>query len=224
MNLALSIKIFNLLKKDKNFEVHITRDALGYTTEFADYFLAQQENIIAFRKNAKIQTENNIQNGTFVKKENVVQHNMVKESVAMNLYGINKWANDNKMDAVIHVHFNDYPRPQKWFKGKYRGFTIYMPEEQMSNATESIKLAESIFKELRKKYIPSTYEKEQGGLVRDQSLIALGANGTLSSSVRSILVEYGYIYRFGNRGNRNQAYINMANLTVTGIKGYFFGK
>jgi len=222
MTLALGARIFNLLKKDKNFEVHITRDSLGYTTEFADYFLTSQADIVAFRKNAKLLRENNIQNGTFIKKENTVPHNMVSESVAMNLYGINKWANDNKMDFVLHIHFNDYPRPNKWTKGKYKGFSIYMPDEQMVNSGESVKLAQNIFTELKKKYAVSTYEKEQGGLIPDQSLIALGSNGTLDASVRSVLVEYGYIYRFGNSNMRRSSYTSMAQLTVQGIKNYFF--
>jgi N-acetylmuramoyl-L-alanine amidase len=140
------------------------------------------------------------------------------------LYGFNKWANENKMDAVIHVHFNDYQRKNKWTVGTRTGFAIYMPEVQMVNSHESVLLAANIFEELKKKYDTSNYKRELKGLVPDQTLIALGANGTLSENVRSVLIEYGYIYekKFRNYTTRHQAYADMANLTATGIKDHFF--
>src|ERR1035437_9658554 len=150
MNLRLATELFNILKKDKRFEVHITRDTLGYTTEFADYFTKERVAIDIFKANAKTETQNNIQNGLFVKKVDSVAHNTVTENGAIILYGINKWADENKMDAVIHIHFNDYPRPTKWTMGKYRGFTIYMPEAQMINSKDSVDLAKTIFTQLRK--------------------------------------------------------------------------
>ena len=130
----------------------------------------------------------------------------------------------NKIDAVIHVHFNDYPRPNKWTIGEYKGFSIYMPDGQMPNSKGSILLADNIFKQLSKKYTTSTYEKELGGLISDQKLIALGSNDTLNQNVRSVLIEYGYIYRFRNSSMRHGAYKIMADLTVKGIKNYFFTK
>lgn len=223
MNLVLATKIYNLLKKDKRFKVYITRNSLGYTKEFADYFISQQQEIISFEKDSKQKLQDKINSGNFVEKVDV-QHNVATPNMAVKLYGINKWANENKMDAVIHVHFNDYPRENKWTKGIYKGFNIYLPETQMVNSKESTKLAKKIFLQLNKKYTPSTYEKELGGFTPDQSLIALGSNGTLLESVRSILIEYGYIYRFGNSVFRHKAYTNMANLTVVGIKNYFFSK
>lgn len=223
MNLVLATKIYNLLKKDKRFKVYITRNSLGYTKEFADYFISQKQEIISFEKDSKQKLQDKINSGNFVEKVDV-QHNVATPNMAVKLYGINKWANENKMDAVIHVHFNDYPRENKWTKGIYKGFNIYLPETQMVNSKESTKLAKKIFLQLNKKYTPSTYEKELGGFTPDQSLIALGSNGTLLESVRSILIEYGYIYRFGNNVFRHKAYTNMANLTVTGIKNYFFNK
>jgi len=223
MNLAVATRIYNLLKKDKRFNVYITRNSGGYTKEFADYFLAQKDAILAFEQNAKKIMQDKIDSGNFVQKENA-PHNRANEDVVLRLYGFNKWANENKMDAVIHIHFNDYPRPTKWTMGKYKGFTIYMPDGQFVNSKESVQLATDIFTQLHKKYITSTYKPEAGGLVLDQKLIALGANGTLLSSVRSVLIEYGYIYRFGNNAVRQKAYTDMANFTTSGIKSYFFPK
>ena len=223
MNLVLAKQLFNILKKDKRFEVHITRDGSGYTKEFSAYFSKEWSNINLFLENAKKEMQNKIERGEFIEKE-LTPHNAAIESMATVLYGINKWANENGTDAVIHIHFNDYPRPNKWTVGDYKGFAIYMPEEQMVNSKESVNLAQSILKQLRKKYITSTYEKELGGLIPDQKLIALGANDTLFSCVRSVLIEYGYIYRFRNSVMRHRVYTNMANLTATGIKKYFFLK
>ena len=223
MNLAVATKIYNLLKKDKRFDVYITRDSKGYTKEFADYFANHQADVFAFKENAKKVTQNEIATGSLIKKTNPPHHG-VTEDVAIRLYGFNKWADENKIDAVVHIHFNDYPRSNKWEIGKYKGFVIYVPEGQMVNSKKSTQLAAKIFTQLRKKYSTSTFKPELGGLVPDQSLIALGSNGTLDASVRSVLVEYGYIYekKFRVKNTRNQAYKDMTNLTTTGIKNYFF--
>lgn len=223
MNLRLATELFNILKKDKRFEVSISRNSDGYTTNFINYFESYQSEIIAFREEAKKKRAESVANGSFVEKESV-PHNSASENMSVVLYGINKWANENKIDVVVHIHFNDYPRENKWTSGKYKGFAIYVPEDQMDNSKESVALAKKIFTQLRKKYIASDYEKEKEGIVSDQSLIALGANSTLLSSVRSLLIEYGYIYRFGNSTMRHKAYTSMANLTATGLKSYFFPK
>jgi N-acetylmuramoyl-L-alanine amidase len=164
MNLNLSTRIYNSLKKDKRFDVHITRNTKGYTKEFADYFKNNADTISLFKENAKIKTQEKVKNGSFIEKENP-PHNNASEDTAIKLYGINKWANENKIDAVIHVHFNDYPRANKWKSGIHKGFVIYMPEEQMVNSKESVNLAKKIFAQLHKKYTTSTYEEEKGGLI-----------------------------------------------------------
>ncbi len=225
MTLALATRIYNLLKQDKRFQVYITRDSQGYTKEFADYFANNQADILSFKENAKKQMQSKIVSGSFVQKANA-PHHAVSEDVAIRLYGFNKWIDENKIDAVVHIHFNDYPRKNKWVIGQYKGFTIYMPDSQFANSRESLKLATDIFTELHKKYITSTYKPEAGGLIHDQKLIAVGANGTLNASTRSVLIEYGYIYQkiFRTTPLRSQAYKTMANLTTTGIENYFFGK
>ena len=225
MNLVLATQIYNLLKKDKRFKVYITRNSKGYSKEFADYFSKNKTEIISFKNNAKKKTQVKVDNGTFLNK-NGVMHNAVNQETAIELYGINKWANKNKIDAVINIHFNDYPRPDKWTIGKYKGFVIYQPDGQMVNALSSSKLAKSVFLQLSKKYTSSTYLKEKGGIIPDQKLIALGASGTLNKNVSSILIEYGYIYQkiFRDSVTRHQAYKDMATLTTKGISNYFFRK
>ncbi len=225
MNLNLATRIYNILKKDKRFEVYITRQVGGYTKEFADYFYLHNDDIVAFQDSARKNMQANIASGSFVQKVNP-PHHTVSEDVAVRLYGINKWADENKMDAVVHIHFNDYPRSHSWTIGKYKGFVIYMPDGQLANWKESSQLAASIFTQLKKKYTTSTYEKELGGLIPDQSLIAMGSNGTLISGVRSVLIEYGYIYdkKFRTKSARFASYTAMSNLTAAGIKNYFFKK
>lgn len=222
MNISLATKIYDILKKDKRFQVFITRDKNGYIKEFADYFFNERENIILFKNNAKEKTQDKINDGSFIEKDNV-QHITASQNTAIKLYGINKWANENNIDAIIHIHFNDIPRKTVWQIGKYKGFAIYIPEEQMFNGKESFSLANNIFKQIKKKYLVSDYPKERLGIIPDQKLIALGSNGTLNSDIKSILIEYGYIYRFGNRIRRHIHYKSMADLTVKGIKDYFFG-
>lgn len=223
MNLVLATQIYDIIKKDKRFEVYITRDTNGFTKEFADYFSKNKTDIISFKNNAKEEMQIKINNGTFLNKSGVV-HNVVNEQTAIELYGINKWANENKIEAVINIHFNDYPRITKWTIGKYKGVAIYTPDRQMANGLESFKLAKSIFLQLSKKYITSTYIKEKDGIIPDQKLIALGASNTLIPSVNSVLIEYGYIYQkiFRNSTTRHQAYKDMAILTTNGIVNYFF--
>ena len=222
MTLAVATKIYNILKQDPRFDVYITRDSGGYTKEFADYFPAQKDAIIAFEQAAKKIMQNKIISGLFIKKANA-PHHTVSDNIALRLYGYNKWADENGINAMIQIHFNDYPRANKWIIGKYKGFVIYMPDTQLPNFTESSKLATSIFTQLHKKYITSTFPPEKGGLITDQKLIAVGANGTLNTSVRSVLIEYSYIYekKFRVASTRQQAYTDMANLTATGIKNYF---
>lgn len=225
MNLAVASRIYDILKKDKRFEVYITRDEKGYTKEFADYFSQERDKISAFIKSAKKEMQKEIKSGNFIQKTNP-PHNRVTGDIALRLYGFNKWADENKIDAMIHIHFNDRPRSNKWVIGKEKGFAIYVPEAQMVNSKGSVQLAANIFLQLDKKYKTSTYGKELGGLVPDQTLIALGSNGTLAESVRSVLIEYGYIYEkiFRNYTTRHQAYNDMAKLTATGIENYFFPK
>jgi N-acetylmuramoyl-L-alanine amidase len=223
MNVKLALTIYDLLKKDPRFVVYITRNWQGYTPEFAKYFETEKDQIIKFRDDAKAARADIIQKGEFVKGDNV-PHNPANEKASIVLYGINRWASSHAIDMVLHIHFNDYPRASTLDMGKYKGFTVYVPEAQMVNYGESLKLGTSIFKELSKKYAVSDYPPESAGIVPDQNLIALGANGTLVTSVKSILVEYGYIYRFGNSLLRHRAYKNMANFTVAGIRNYFFPK
>ena len=224
MTLAVASRIYDILSKDKRFEVHITRDKDGYTKEFADYFAKNQAPILSFKENAKKVTQSDIVDGTFIPKKGVIPHNSVTENVAIHLYGFNKWANENNIDAMIHIHFNDDGRKNKSKPGPWKGFSVYMPDPQLVNSTKSAPLALGIFNALKKKYFDAVGIKKNGGVIVDQGLIALGANGTLLPSVRSTLIEYAYIYEkmFNTYAKRQVAYQNMADITANAIINYFF--
>lgn len=223
MNLVLATKLYNILKADKRFQIWITRNSIGYTPTFAAYLESNYKDIQYFMKVYKELNQEKLDAGVIIEREGV-PHNTAATDMATVLYGINRWADENLIDAVIHIHFNDYPRSNAWEKGEYKGFAIYYPEAQLENSDISQALGKKIFTELRKKYITSTYPPEAGGLIADQDLIAMGARNTLFPGVRSVLIEYGYIYRFGDRTFRHQFYTSAANLTATGIKKYFYGK
>jgi len=132
------------------------------------------------------------------------------------------WANENEMDIIIHVHFNDYPGRRKQ-KPKYSGFAIYVPEDQYSNAKGSKSVAESIYKRLSNFYPQSNLPKEDLGIVEDQELIAVGSYNTLDAA--AMLIEYGYIYEplFSDPEIRSVALTDLALQTYLGIMD-FFGK
>ncbi len=223
MNLAVGTRLYDILKADGRFEVYVTRDKDGYVETFANYFKNERENIIQFKDNAKKTTQAQIASGNFTPIDGV-PHNKVNEDTSVILYGINKWANENKMDAIIHIHVNDEARKTIWKVGKFTGFSVYTPGSELVNWWESGQLAANIFLKLKEKYSTSTYKPEQNGLVPDMSLIAMGSNRTLDKNVRTVLIEYGYISQklFRNYNTRHKAYNDMAKLTASGIKNYFF--
>lgn len=225
MALALGNDIFDNLKKDKRFQVFITRDDGGYTKDFSDYFNNHMSEIKTFKEDAKKKMAEKVKTGTFVTKPNGY-HISVKEPVALKLYGLNKWENENDIDVVIHIHFNDDGRKNKSKPGKYSGFSVYMPDLQLPSGALSAPLALNIFKELNKKYHSATNSKINGGVISDQKLIVMGANGTLSSSVRTVLIEYGFIYekQFRTYTSRKTAFQNRADITANAIVDYFFPK
>jgi N-acetylmuramoyl-L-alanine amidase len=220
MTVKLGLMLYDKLSNDKNFQVYITRDRDGYTKEFADYFKNNESAIRQFIRDSRSGFKNQIAGGQ-VQQVDGVPHNNVSDYVAIRLYGINKWVDENNIDAVIHIHFNDYPRPHLSWRGEYKGFVVYAPEQQLKNSQMSYPLASFVFQSLLKYYPISNYEKESSGIVPDQNLIAVGASNTLNT--RSILIEYGYIYekRFSTFYKRAAEMKTMAAQTYDGIRRYF---
>ena len=223
MNLVLATQVYDILSKDKRFKVFITRDQNGYTKEFADYYAQHKTDIASWEASAKKNMQNEIASGSFVTEPGAPHHTVIND-IALRLYGFNKWAGENKIDAMIHMHFNDYPMATLSTIGKYTGLAVYVPEGQLSNSKTSAALGTDIMNELLTKYSKSNFPPEKAGLVPDQKLIALGANGTLPASVSSVLVEYEYMYQKILRtvALRQKQYSVMAELTAKGIQDYYY--
>lgn len=179
------------LSAQKEFDVLMARDANDYAPAIAAYFKNQREEITRFR-NERRATMGALKGAGEVAERDNVYHNNANEEVATRLYGLNKWANENSIDFVIHIHMNDTPERRKRSPGPYNGFVVYVPDNQFSNSIPGLRVGQSIFKQMQKYFAVSNMPNEAGGVIEDQKLIALGAMNSLSPG--AILIEYGYIY------------------------------
>lgn len=222
MTLSLGKELTRLLSEDGKFEVVLTRDDSGYTPVFSSYFVSNAEEISLFVKTKKQIMSNLISLGEVYKSDNKIFHNNAPLPVVSRLFGINKWANENNIDLVVHIHFNDYPR-RKAGAGQYSGFSIYVPERQYSNARASKDIALAVSKRLQAFYPDSNMPKEDVGVVEDQDLIAIGAFNTVDPA--ALLIEYGYIYepQFLEPVVRVKIINELATQTYIGIRDFFEG-
>ena len=208
-----------LLKQNGRYEVFITRQSESWNPVFADYFKNNWNDIIVWAKSKRQDELALIEEGLLVKPLPQIRHNTASRDVAIRLYGITKWANENQIDLMLHIHFDDY-RGHANHVGKYSGFTIYVPVLEYSNGLKSHPMANSIFKELSK-HNPVSNFKTESGIVDEPRLIAIGSHNTAESA--SLLIEYGYIYekKFSNQTTRSQAISDLANQTYLGINNFF---
>ncbi|MHB9019847.1 MAG: hypothetical protein ACYC3G_03185 [Minisyncoccota bacterium] len=217
-NLQLATDLYNFFKNDPHFEAYIARDTKGYLPVFKNYFTNKKDAIEKF-----VSLSNDWFGEIFPDFQWIdgVDHNTAKQEVALRLFGINAWANENNIDLIIHVHFNDYAGRKKNVAGDYSGFCIYIPERQLNNYFFSSEIANSIFPNLKKVLPVSDITKEDKGIVEDQQLIAIGPKNTLFSP--SMLIEYSYIYDSYalNSSIRKLFFKELAYSTYTGVKKYF---
>jgi N-acetylmuramoyl-L-alanine amidase len=219
LNLALSEKIKNILSINNKFEIITSRNTNGWNPELEKYVNNNKNEILVWINNMKSSMSKLVNNG----KINVVNaemgHSIAPLNSAIFLYGINKWAGENKIDIAIHLHFNDNPK----YKGKpnYEGFSIYVPEKQYSNGTSSKILAKDLFDEISKIQKVSTMPEENVGIIEDQELIALGRYNTSDSL--SVIIEYAYIYEnfMQNKKLRNDFIEKSASSTANAINKFF---
>lgn len=219
LNIELSKYLYNFLKREKNFNVTLTQDKNGYTQTFSTYFKNNREEILKFMQEKRFVMSDAVNNG-LVEPHSGVIHNSATSEASIKLYGINKWANDNNIDIVVHTHFNDYASRRGNSK-KYDGFAIYIPESQYSNSLISEEIAKYIFENLNTISSVSNLPQENTGIVEDQELIAIGSNNALDAA--GILVEYGYIYerQFIDKDLRSVVLKELAFLTYRGLVDFF---
>ncbi len=209
-------------KNQPTWEVMVARDVVTgqYDSRLAEYFVRERESINSFRAILRQQLISLVATGT-VEEKVVVPHNFATEDVAFRLYGINKWANENDIDLILHIHFNDTPRKKLSMPGAYTGFSVYIPEKQFPNARASREVGKEVFTAIKRYYPVSNLPLENIGLVEDQELIALGANASLTKP--SILIEYGYIYepQYKSPSTRAVVFEALAFHTLRGLNTYF---
>ena len=220
MTVDLGDYLSGFLKKDDHYTVAVTRDKQNWNPVFADYFSKNWDAITAFVANQKTQMQILMDVG-LVKTISSVYHATAKPDVALRLYGINKWANENNVDIEIHIHFNDYSRSHANLPGEYTGLTIYVPEHQYSNSTTTRAIATSVLNRLSRYNAVSDMPQENAGVVDDQDLIAVGSNNNADAA--SMLIEYGYIYepQFQDPIIRDMTLKDLAYQTYLGLEDFF---
>ncbi len=215
-------KYLNLeFQNNSHINTFVTRDGEGdFVPWLKDYVSRSKDAILLFKTTAAVTAKYGVVSGQFDRKS-VVEHNNASSLSSLYLHGINKYANENNINLVLHLHFNDYPRRQLSKPGVYRGFAIYMPENQLPNASTSKDMAKAIAGRLKKVQPSSNFPQEKPGLIEDQDLIAMGPNGTRDGA--SLLIEYGYIYenKFTNPKLRDKALRDLAHATYLGVEDYF---
>jgi N-acetylmuramoyl-L-alanine amidase len=210
-----------LLQVDDRYQVFITRDDRAWDPTFVDYFAKNWNNIAAWEKLARQKMQYLISVGLMTKPTPTIIHDNAPKNVAQRLYGITKWSNENNINVMIHIHFNDYTG-RRWNRvGKYSGFAIYVPAPQFSNSSISHDIAQDIYKKLAEHNKVSNFPLEASGIIDEPGLIALGENNT--SNAASVLIEYGYIYekQFTDPKLRSQSLQDLAQQTFSGLQDYF---
>lgn len=218
---TLSGYLSEYLTATKLYEVTVVRDKAAWNPLFASYFEREWNAIPAWRRENAQSLERLVAVGTLKEVKPVVVHNTARSDVAIRLHGINKWANEQSIDIVIHVHFNDYPHANTSVAGKYSGFVLYVPESQYYNSTTTRAVAASITKRFGAYSPTSNMPQESDGIVGSPDLIAIGSNN--SADAASMLIEYGYLYepQFTNPAVRDSAVRDLAYQTYLGIQDFF---
>lgn len=221
MVIDMSEELAKFFRNNSHYEVVMARDKNGWNPELKKYWADHWDEITAFIKTNKEEMFRLVNDGRVSKITDGVIHNNAPQNVAIRLYGINKWANENGIDMIVHVHFNDYPRRNTVTAGEYSGFSIYVPEEQYSNGKTTKAIADTVFKRLAKYNAVSDLPKEDAGVVEEQELIAIGSYNTLDAP--SMLIEYGYIYepQFREPAVRSTIFKDLSFQTYLGVQDFF---
>ncbi len=221
MTVDLAMQLKSFLSENNRYEVYITRDKKDWTSTFSNYFKKNWNDIIEWTKSHVEEINRLSRIGEFHPVISKVIHNVAPRDIAYRLYGISKWSNENDVDIIIHVHFNDHPGHAKTLPGDYSGFAIYVPQDQYYNSTTTQTVAKSIFNRLKKYNPVSNFPGEKSGIVETQDLIAVGAYNSIDAA--SMLIEYGYIYepQFNNKEIYDLAIKDLAFQTYLGLQDFF---
>lgn len=210
-----------LLEQNSRYDVMVARTKTEWNPILQSYFDTHAPEIEAFRQSQMLQMADHIAQGSILPEADQVYHNSASSHASLQLYGINKWASDNKYDIILHLHINDYAGRRAGRVGRYDGFAVYVPDDQYSNAAASKSVAEAVAARLGAYHATSTLPKEDKGVVEDQELIAIGSNNSLDGA--ALLIEYGYIYepQFLKSSVRPLAIADYAYQTYLGLQDFF---
>lgn len=224
MTVDLSNELKKFISENSRYEVYVARDKKAWSSTFDNYFKNNWNSIIEWTKSHVEETNRLIRIGEFHPKTSSVIHNAAPKDIAYRLYGISKWSNENDVDIIIHVHFNDHPGHGKNYPGIYNGFSIYVPQGEYYNSSTTKSVAKTIFDRLKKYNPVSNFPGEKSGIVETQDLIAVGAYNSVDAA--SLLIEYGYIYepQFNNPEIYPLAIKDLAFQTYLGLQDFFDDK
>lgn len=218
---AIAEQLAQELRTDPNFEVFVARGTQGWNDDFEYYFDRQGKKIERFVEKQKEAMKKLEKRGRLEETYAHAAHNAARSDVALRLYGINKWSNENDVDLVLHLHLNDETGHEENVRGIHSGASIYIPERLYGNGKTSRAIAEPIFDRLNTTTATSTFGQEVTGILESRELIAIGAYNTAKPP--SLLIEYGYIYepRITGDGARNEVFMDFAYQTALGVKDFF---
>ena len=222
LNVALGYYLYAMIETDPQMDSMISHQPDGTLSPWlVEYLRANSGEVEQFRRQSKAAYNEQVKSGAIEQRVHMI-HNYAPSSAVPVLYAINKFANDHLVDVVLHIHFNDEPGRWKYHQGKYEGFSIYVPESQLQNASESRAFAEALAERLSRILPVSNHPLEAEGIVEDQDLIAIGSNGTRVGA--SILIEYGYIYEdaLHDEDNRELFLKELALQTYLGLRSFFY--
>lgn len=221
MTVELGQDMAHFLENDSHYQVFTARDTHSWTPFLSDYFKNSWNDIISWQKASHREESHLISVGSVTRIVPTVSHNRAPLNVAMRLYGMTKWSNENDIDIAIHIHFNDDPGHPRNIPGDHSGFAIYVPAGQYGNSGTTKAVADTIFKRLAKYNPKSDLPGESKGIIDEPDLIAVGANNTADAA--SMLIEYSYIYepQFADPNTRSLALKDLAYQTYLGLQDFF---
>ncbi len=214
-------ELAELLRENPHFDVMVSRNRDTWHPALTTFFTAKSDEIDTYAARQKELMSRFVSEGSILLSEDPIYHVTASPWAAHQLYGINLWASNTHTEITLHLHLNDAPDRRAGQAGKYRGFTVYVPEHQYSNAEASRAVGEAIARRLNAYHATSTMPKEAVGVVEDQELIAVGSNNSADNA--ALLIEYGYLYepQFLTDDTRASAVRDYAYATYLGLQDFF---
>lgn len=218
LNLQLAIQLKNNLSKNTNIEVIMARNENGWNKDLESYIMTGSSTIMKWVKEMKDKMTSKVGAGEMNLIDPNMKHNDAANNAVLFLYGTNKWIVDTDIDLVFHIHFNNNPKING--KPNFRGYCMYVPDKQYSNASSSKIFAEYLNEEISKIEKKSNMKQELKTIIPDQQLIAIGNYDTLK--IPSVVVEYAYIYEpvMLSSSTRNNFIKTAASSTSIAIEKY----